>query len=95
MPSVSVGWAIAPERSLGGCWRESYILGMSDPARSSAPPAPEPALPSLDRPTHRFPEGAFTPEELAVMDGIDPVDPAAALAWMLGEGPDPWLERSR
>jgi len=66
---------------------------MSDPVQSSAPPAP--ALPSLEHPTHRFPEGPFTPEELAVMDGIDPVDPAAALAWMLGEGPDPWLERSR
>jgi Uncharacterised protein family (UPF0175) len=47
-----------------------------------------------ERPTHRLPEGAFTPEELEVMDGVDPVDPQAALAWMAGEGPDPWPERS-
>ena len=70
---------------------------MSDPARSSAPPAPVPALPSLDRPTHRLPDDAWTPEELELLakGGTDPVDVDAALRWMLGEGPDPWLKRSR
>ena len=70
---------------------------MSDPARSSAPPAPEPTLPSLEHPTHRFPDGAWTPEELELLvkGGTDPVDVDAALRWMLGEGPDPWLEQSR
>jgi hypothetical protein len=46
-------------------------------------------------PTHRLPKGAFTTEELAVMDGVDPVDPEAALAWMAGKGPDPWPGQSR
>jgi len=66
---------------------------MSDPARSTPPP--ESTAPSLARPTHQLPEGAFTPEELAVFDKRSPVDGEAAVAWLLGEGPDPWPEQSR
>lgn len=67
---------------------------MPGPAQN-APPV-EPSAPSLDRPTHRFPEGSWTPEEeeLLAKGGIDPVDVNAALRWMLGEGPDPWRESS-
>lgn len=45
-------------------------------------------------PTHYLPEDALTPEELALIaaGGTDPVDVAAALAWMVGDGPDPWQE---
>ena len=57
---------------------------------SKPPKRPEP------QPTHRLPEGAFTPEELEIMakGTLAPVDVKAALAWMNGEGPDPWLKPS-
>jgi hypothetical protein len=62
---------------------------MSGPARSKPPPA-EP------KPTHSLPADAWTPEEreLLAKGGIDPVDGEAAVAWLLGEGPDPWRDES-
>jgi len=63
---------------------------MSTPARAPSGPTHSKASP-----THRLPEGAFTPEELERMDRVAPVDTEAALAWMRGEGPDPWPEQSR
>lgn len=39
---------------------------------------------------YRLPDGAIPPEELAVLDKRSPVDGEAALAWLNGEGPDPW-----
>lgn len=46
-------------------------------------------------PTHAFPDEAWTPEELARMNDVAAIDPDVAVAWMLGEGPDPWPEQSR
>ena len=40
--------------------------------------------------THRLPDDAFTLEEIANLDRVDVVDVEAALAWMRGEGPNPW-----
>lgn len=56
---------------------------MSGPAHSERPA-------HIERPLHQLPDGALTPEELETLDKSDPVDPAAALAWLNGEGPDPW-----
>lgn len=57
---------------------------MSDPARSpsTAPDGPKEEPVDIT--------DSFTPEELAVMDKRSPVDAAAAVAWLMGEGPDPW-----
>jgi hypothetical protein len=62
---------------------------MAKPAHSTPPERPEP------QPTHALPAGTFTAEELARMDKLAPVDAAAALAWLNGEGPDPWPDGSR
>ena len=56
---------------------------MSGPARSERPVTAQP--------DHRLPDDALTPAELAVLDQRDPVDSDAAVAWLNGEGPDPWL----
>jgi len=37
-----------------------------------------------------FRDDAFTPAELGVMGKLDPVNPKAVLAWLGGEGPNPW-----
>lgn len=63
---------------------------MSGPAHSVRPTAPEAV-----EPTHRLPENAFTPDEQVVFYNRSSVDPEAALAWLNGEGPDPWLVESR
>jgi hypothetical protein len=59
---------------------------MADPVRKPTPP---------DSATHAFPPSAWTRDEAERMDEVAAVDPEAALAWMLGEGPDPWPEPSR
>jgi len=61
---------------------------MSDPVRS---PSTAPDAPS-EQPVDIT--DSFTPEELAVIDKRSPVDPAAALAWLMGEGLDPWHDES-
>lgn len=49
-----------------------------------------PVAPLDEPPTHRLPDDAFTPEEQAVFFQQSSVDAEATLAWMNGEGPDPW-----
>lgn len=61
---------------------------MSEPTRSVRPPPP-------GEPTHYLPDDAFTPEEQAVFYKRSSIDPVAALAWLNGEGPDPWLVEPR
>ncbi|HVW26535.1 MAG TPA: hypothetical protein VHC69_14300 [Polyangiaceae bacterium] len=56
---------------------------MSGSARSERP--------AEAQPDHRLPDDALTAAELAELDQRDPVDSDAALAWLNGEGPDPWL----
>lgn len=62
---------------------------MSDPARS-------PSAAADDGPSEQPVDitDSFTPEERAVMDKRSPVDAAAATAWLMGEGPDPWRGES-
>lgn len=63
---------------------------MAKAAPSTPAERPEP------QPTHMLPPDAFTPEELEIMakGTLAPVDVKAVLAWMNGEGPDPWIEPS-
>jgi hypothetical protein len=63
---------------------------MAEPVR--APSAP--AEPRGNRPRYRLPDDALTADELALLDKRDPVDGAKALAWLDGEGPDPWRDES-
>ncbi|HKY37076.1 MAG TPA: hypothetical protein VJN18_14115 [Polyangiaceae bacterium] len=63
---------------------------MSVPVRVSSVP-PQPAEPAaLKRPAYRLPADAIPPAELAVIEQRDPVDVAAARAWLDGTGADPW-----
>jgi len=59
---------------------------------------PEPK-PSGDAPRkrrlYRLPDGAIPVNELAVIEERDPVDFDAAVAWLNGEGPDPWNSGGR
>lgn len=45
-------------------------------------------------PWQQLPDGALTPEQARALEQRSPVDGAAGLAWLLGEGPDPWLDGS-
>jgi hypothetical protein len=59
---------------------------------------PEPK-PSGDAPKkqrqHRLPDGAVATNELAVIKERDPVEYDTAVAWLNGEGPDPWTRGGR
>ena len=44
---------------------------------------------------HRLPEDALPTKELAVIKERDPVAFDAAVAWLNGEGPDPWKSGGR
>ena len=52
-------------------------------------PKPKGEMPSK-RQLHRLPEGAIASNELAVIKEREQVDYDAALAWLNGEGPDPY-----
>jgi hypothetical protein len=64
---------------------------LADPSTLRAWPCPPGQRPPIER-IHRLRDDALTPEELALLGERDPVDPAAALAWLRGEGPDPWRD---
>ena len=60
---------------------------MSDPVRVPSTPA---KAQRAEQPKYRLPADAIPPDEIAVLDKRAPVDGDAALAWLNGEGPDPW-----
>ena len=74
------------------CAPACYLPGMASPARTEPPAKPA----SEAQPTHRLPPEAFPPDIAAQLakGEIDPVDAKAAVAWLNGEGPNPWRESS-
>lgn len=59
---------------------------MATPARKPASPS-EPLRQDL-------PEKALTPKQARAFEQRSPVDSEAAMAWLMGDGPDPWRDES-
>lgn len=49
----------------------------------------------IRRQHHRLPKGAIATNELEVIEERDHIDYDAAVAWLNGEGPDPWKRDDR
>jgi hypothetical protein len=72
-------------------WEDTYEMASNPsyrPERKPSGDAPKKRL-------YRLPDGAIPANELAVIKERDPVDYDAAVAWLNGEGPDPWNSGGR
>ena len=73
-------------------WEDTYDMATNPSYRPE--PKPSGKAPK-ERRRHRLPNDAISTTELAVIKERDRVDYDTAVAWLNGEGPDPWKSGGR